>query len=136
MYPACEMDEYASRRFKFDCVIAAIFPTVIVSTLTAAMIASHSARNGPLPLMNTRSILANEAAFTATDMKAVIDVGAPSYASGVHWWNGTAAILKNIPADNVINAITDIGSAPRRVSASAITTKRVDPDSPYNSDIP
>ena len=29
--------------------------------------------------------------------KAVIEVGAPSYTSGVHMWNGTAEILKAKP---------------------------------------
>src|SRR3989304_1054484 len=37
------------------------------------------------------------AAFGPTDMKAVMDVGAPSYASGAHIWKGTAAILNANP---------------------------------------
>src|SRR2546425_3089164 len=87
--------------------------------------------------MKMRIIMANDAAFTATDMNAVIEVGAPSYASGVHWWNGTAAILKNMPADSVIIAIKEIGSViGRRDSASAMSTNRVEPAIPYSSDIP
>src|ERR1051326_4092285 len=87
--------------------------------------------------MNMRTNIAKDAALTATDMKAVIDVGAPSYASGVHWWNGAAAILKNMPADSVTIAITEMGSVTgRRDSASAISTNRVEPDNPYSSDMP
>ena len=81
--------------------------------------------------MKMRIIMANDAAFTATDMNAVIDVGAPSYASGVHWWNGTAAILKNRPAESVIIASSEIGSfGGRRERASAISANFVDPDRP------
>ena len=36
----------------------------------------------------------NAAAFTPAAMKPVTGVGAPSYASGAHMWNGTAATLK------------------------------------------
>src|ERR1051326_1839039 len=87
--------------------------------------------------MKIRTIIANDAAFTATDMKAVIEVGAPSYASGVHWWNGTAAILKNMPAASVIMATNAIGSVSgRRERTSAMSSKRVDPASPYSRDIP
>ena len=34
------------------------------------------------------------AVLTPAAMNAVTGVGAPSYASGAHMWNGTAAILK------------------------------------------
>src|SRR5450759_3332559 len=37
-------------------------------------------------------------------MKAVIGVGAPSYTSGVHMWNGTAAILKPKPTSTRTSA--------------------------------
>src|SRR4030067_909521 len=45
-------------------------------------------------IMKTLPRTAKPAAFGPTDMKAVIEVGAPSYTSGAHMWNGTAAILK------------------------------------------
>ena len=38
--------------------------------------------------------MAKPAALTVVAMKAVTGVGAPSYASGAHMWNGTAEILK------------------------------------------
>ncbi len=47
---------------------------------------------------NTRTIAANAAAFTPTLISAVTGVGAPSYTSGVHMWNGTAATLNAKPA--------------------------------------
>ncbi len=56
----------------------------------------HRQNRDPLTLQrfererNTRAKAANAAAFTPVDMKAVTIVGAPSYASGVHMWNGTA----------------------------------------------
>ena len=48
----------------------------------------------PNAMPNTRIIAANAAAFTPAAMNAVTGVGAPSYASGAHMWNGTAATLK------------------------------------------
>ena len=46
----------------------------------------------------TRARSANAAVFTPAAMNAVTGVGAPSYTSGVQAWNGTAAILKAMPA--------------------------------------
>src|SRR4030065_159424 len=46
----------------------------------------------------TRSRTANPAALEPTERKAATGVGAPSYTSGVHWWNGTMEILKPNPA--------------------------------------
>ncbi len=37
------------------------------------------------------------AALVAVAMNAVIGVGAPSYTSGVHWWNGATEALKANP---------------------------------------
>jgi len=78
MYPACEIEEYASRRFTFDWVIAATFPTVMVSAETTLMMMSQCGRSENSAIMNNRTIMANDAAFTATDIYAVIEVGAPS----------------------------------------------------------
>ncbi|OPZ76544.1 MAG: hypothetical protein BWY77_01878 [bacterium ADurb.Bin431] len=46
---------------------------------------------------NTRRKAEKAAALTPTDMKAVTEVGAPSYTSGVHMWKGTSATLKPNP---------------------------------------
>ncbi len=58
--------------------------------------------------MNTLPRTAKPAALGPTDIKAVMDVGAPSYASGAHIWKGTAAILKeNATAKRIIESISD-----------------------------
>ena len=86
--------------------------------------------------MKMRSSIANEAAFEPTDRNAVIGVGAPSYTSGAHMWNGTAAILKPTPAPTRMTASGSsrpCGAAARRV---AMPCSCVVPVSPYSRDIP
>src|SRR4051794_8340824 len=99
MYPACAMLEYASMRFTDSCRPAVKLATVIVSTAIAATTggqpAAHDRSPGsPKAPSRTRSIVAKAALLTATAMKLVAGVGAPSYASGVHMWKGTALTLK------------------------------------------
>src|SRR5207237_5270439 len=86
--------------------------------------------------MKIRSSIANEAAFEPTDRNAVTGVGAPSYTSGAHMWNGTAAILNPTPATTRITASTSRGSRSCPTNAVAITRRLVVPDNPYISDIP
>src|SRR5512136_1930307 len=83
-----------------------------------------------------RNTIANEAAFDPTEMKAATGVGEPSYTSGAHMWNGTAAILKLTPATTMMTARTSRGSFSYPASAIAIDRSAVDPDRPYISDIP
>ena len=45
-------------------------------------------------------IAAKAATLVQAAMNAVTGVGAPSYASGAHMWNGTAATLKAKPTSN------------------------------------
>ena len=47
--------------------------------------------------MSTRTSAANAAALTPVAMNPVTGVGEPSYTSGAHMWNGTAATLKPKP---------------------------------------
>ena len=70
----------------------------------AATSISQSRRTGQKTVSSSRSSSAKLAVLLATLMYAVIGVGAPSYTSGAHWWNGTAAILKNIPEITVTSA--------------------------------
>ena len=57
-------------------------------------LASRAAKEVPIEDVERRAIImANPAAFEATDRKAVTVIGAPSYTSGVQKWNGTAEIL-------------------------------------------
>src|SRR5438477_3467175 len=97
MYPVWAMLEYASIRFTFVWASATTFPAVMVIAASTANTADQSRASGPIPDTSTRRIAANAAAFGPTDMNAVAGVGAPSYASGVHWWNGTTAALKPRP---------------------------------------
>ena len=59
-------------------------------------------------------------------MNAVAGVGAPSYASGVHWWNGTTAALKPRPTVTSASA-TIVGplATPFATRYEAIATKSV-----------
>src|SRR6185295_10896033 len=92
------MLEYASIRFVFICTSATTFPPVMVTAARIANTELQSTASGASAMKSTRRIAANAAAFGATDMNAVAGVGAPSYASGVHWWNGTTAALNPRPA--------------------------------------
>jgi hypothetical protein len=64
------------------------------------MTGSHCGCNPTKADMNTRTNAANAAAFTPADMNAVTTAGAPSYASGVHIWNGTADTLNAKPTSS------------------------------------
>src|SRR5262245_51652472 len=78
----------------------------------------------------TRTNAPNAAAFTPVDMNAVTIVGAPSYASGVHMWNGTAVILKAKPTASspTVSSATGLGVAVGYDNAMADSSIRVEPD--------
>ena len=101
---------------------------------------SNSSRQSALiagsPSRKIRSSIANDAAFDPTERNAVIGVGAPSYTSGAHMWNGTAAILKPMPATTRMTASTSRGSRSWPANAVAIARRFVVPDRPYMSDMP
>src|SRR5579883_2574381 len=97
--PACAIDEYASIRLMLSWRTAVMLPIVMVMpAMTTIGDAQPSEPNGTTPPpsadTNTRIAPAIAAALTAAAMNPVIGVGAPSYASGAHMWNGTAATLK------------------------------------------
>src|SRR5918994_5466929 len=94
------MLEYASIRFRLDCATPTTVPTTIVATASIQTSGAQSALNGSNAERNKRANDANAAAFTPVDMNPVTIAGAPSYASGVHMWNGTAEILKPNPTSN------------------------------------
>src|SRR5581483_32246 len=98
MNPACEMDEYASRRFTSVCTSAARLP--MTSDATAMPASAHVQRCASCgnAVRITRKVSANAATFVADDMNAVTVVGAPWYTSGVHMWNGAADDLNASPA--------------------------------------
>src|SRR5919109_923764 len=98
MYPACAIDEYASSRLSDDCPIAPTLPTTIVTIASTDSAGPHVVAKSISATSNSRSSTPNAAAFVATAMNPVTAVGAPSYTSGVHWWNGATDALKASPA--------------------------------------
>src|SRR5215831_1109245 len=101
-YPACAIEEYASKRLMLSCTNAAILPIDIES---AAATQISQIRPGACAWKKIRIKTANTAAFGAVDMKPTTGDGAPSYTSGVQIWNGAAATLKPSP--------TNISAMPR-----------------------
>src|SRR3990172_5072650 len=98
MKPACEIEEYASSRFTSRCASAARLPHASeMHTSTATAIVQISLWSGKA-VTRTRSITTIAAVLVAADMKAVTEVGAPWYTSGVHMWNGAAETLNASPA--------------------------------------
>ena len=73
-------------------------PTSIVSTADTSSSWVQTGWSGGTSWNRMRIRAAKPAALGPTDMKAVTGVGAPSYTSGVHTWNGAAATLKLKPA--------------------------------------
>src|SRR3569832_1097504 len=103
------MLEYASMRRTFDCATPTTVPTIIVAAATPQRIRLQSPRSGSTADRNTRANAANAAALTPVDMKPVTAGGAPSYASGVHMWIGTAATLIAKPTSSKPTASSCIG---------------------------
>src|SRR5206468_9495996 len=96
--PACEIEEYARIRFTFRCTSAARLPIaseIVAMTAKAQPQRCWLAGNAVVISRNARS---SAATLVADDIHAVTVVGAPSYTSGVHMWNGAADILKPRPA--------------------------------------
>ena len=81
---------------------------------------------------NSRSSTPSEATFVATAMNAVIGVGAPSYTSGVHWWNGATEDLKARPAPHNAIPLSTIAleAIPSFEMAFAMPEKSVAPVAP------
>src|SRR5262245_2258754 len=120
----------------FDCVTAAKLPAVMVRTDSTQNSSRQSTLSPGNPSRKIRSSIANDADFDPTDRNAVTGVGAPSYTSGAHIWNGTAAILNPTPATTRMTARTSRGSRSWLANTPAIARRLVVPDSPYMSDIP
>src|ERR1700730_13561946 len=91
------MLEYASRRLMFLCARATRFPTIMVSAASHHTAWCHVVRSVGNASSHNLKNAANAAALTAAAIYAVIGVGAPSYTSGAHIWNGAAATLNPKP---------------------------------------
>src|ERR1019366_5281275 len=100
MKPTWLMDEYAIIRFTSRCMRATTAPTSRLSTASAQMIGCQSARTVPKDETNTRSKAAKAPALATAAMNPATGDGEPSYTSGDHMWNGTAAILNPKPTSS------------------------------------
>ena len=91
------IDEYPISRLMLVCPIAANAPSTIEAIETKIRICCHWIVMVGNAVVTTRTNSAMAAIFGAAAKKAVTGVGAPSYTSGVHMWNGTADTLKQRP---------------------------------------
>src|SRR5262252_9431644 len=94
------MLEYASIRLTLVCATPMTVPAIIVAAAIVQTTTLQYARSGSNAERKTRTKAANAAALTPVDMNPVTAAGAPSYASGVHIWNGTAEILNAKPTSS------------------------------------
>src|SRR5690348_10138206 len=84
-------------RFTLLWAMASTLPTTIETAAITHTNGRQSHWSGPKATKNTRTNAPKAATLVPADMNAVTEVGAPWYASGVHMWNGTAAILNANP---------------------------------------
>src|SRR5689334_7056022 len=132
------MLEYASIRLTLVWATPTTVPTIIVAAAIGHSTDPQLARSGSNAERNTRTNAANAAAFTPVDMKPVTEDGAPSYASGVHMWNGTAETLNANPTSSRPSASQCIGDGVSACAAMAwpIRSSRVLPVTPYVNAMP
>src|SRR5215470_609329 len=132
------MLEYASIRLTFVCETPTTVPTIIVNAAIGQSTDPQLARSGSNADRNTRTNAANAAALTPVDMKPVTEDGAPSYASGVHIWNGTADTLNAKPTSSRPSASSCIGEGDSACAAITDPTRssRVLPVTPNVNAIP
>ena len=107
-------------------------PSTIVATESPAMKYRQSSIFGANASANSFRNRANPPDFDIADISAVTGNGAPSYASGVHIWNGTAATLKPSPAMIKASPRNSASSMPPVSFDSALpmSPKCVDPVAP------
>ena len=124
-------------RLMFCWASATTFPTVMVITAMPHMSIGQSSGAPRSAVSSTRRRAAKAAALEPVAMNAVIEVGAPSYASGAHMWNGTEEILKPKPTSRRPKPMTSIGSRPApAATAFAMRSRLVVPVAPKMSAMP
>src|SRR3954466_2231236 len=106
-------------RMTFVCRSAIRLPTVIVSAASVQNSGCQTLLWFQNAMYTRFSSATKPAAFDATDRNAVIGVGAPSYVSGAHVWNGTADTLNANPTTQKTMPRVTIG---RVLSASDAPT--------------
>src|SRR5687768_13696290 len=112
----------------FSWITAIRLPTTIVAAASSQRMFPSTSPSGSNDSVNTRTNAANAATFTVTLMNAVTADGAPSYTSGVHWWNGTDEILNAKPTTT--NASPASASGFVASKAARIPANDVLPDTP------
>src|SRR4029453_2597804 len=118
MNPACGNPEYASIRTTFVWRSATTLPIVIDSAARIHISGRTTSGRSANPMITSCTRGTNPAALDDTERNAVIGVGAPSYVSGAHVWNGTADTLKPNPAmqKTMASVIAGALSAPARAA--------------------
>src|SRR5215469_10168610 len=115
----------------FSWAIAATAPSTIDATDRKMMTCRHSLTNGPNGSIINRTKSASAAILGATAKNIVTGVGAPSYTSGVHIWNGTAETLKARPTTTKTRPITTpVEDAAPPATSWAISLNAVVPVNP------
>ncbi len=69
-------------------------------------------------------------------MNPVTGVGEPSYTSGAHMWNGTAATLKAMPISSRPRPSAAMSGSGRPASCAPMSDRLVVPVAPYTSAMP
>src|SRR6185312_4036901 len=103
------MHEYAISRLMLVWTMATRLPTVIGMNASTPNRTAQSAAMPGNAWLKMRRLTAKPAAFEPTEKNAVAGVAAPWYTSGVHNWNGAAAILKPKPATSMVIASSEAG---------------------------
>ena len=103
-----------------------MLPSTMLSTASTVNRNFHWASKLSKQPTSSRRARAKPAALEPTERKATTGVGDPSYTSGVHWWNGTAAILKATVANTNTSERAVIGEA-AVFRATAIASRLVLP---------
>ena len=114
------------------CASAAKLPTASEAQTSTATVTVQRCSSAGNAVISTRSITASAAVFVAADMNPVTGVGAPSYTSGVHMWNGAAEVLKPKPTSSIASPPTSSASPLRCcvAVAAAICSKPIVPVAP------
>src|SRR5215212_10650499 len=107
------------------CPIAASAPSTIeaIATITTRICQAPTSDANDVPITRSSSDIA--ATFGAVAKNTVTGVGAPSYTSGVHMWNGTADTLNasptstnTMPTTSPAETVDGCTSSPRSDSRS------------------
>src|SRR3978361_1944284 len=131
------IEEYAISRLMLVCPIAAKAPSSIdaIATITTRICHAPTSEENDVPITRSSSDIA--ATFGAVAKNTVTGVGAPSYTSGVHMWNGTADTLNANPTSTNTIPTTNPGVALFGCTSSSCNDVRsMVPENPYTREIP